>query len=133
MTDYIVLLERLKNEIRQARLQATVSANTEMLSLYWRIGSIILEQEKQQGWGQKVVMRLVSDLKQEFPNMKGISPRNLRYMKSFAAAYPDVSILQEALAKLTWYHHITLLSKVKDPQERFFTSMKPLVRVGHVI
>ena len=120
MTDYLVLLERLKNEIRQARLQATVSANVEMLSLYWRIGSIILEQEKQQGWGQKVVMRLVSDLKQEFPNMKSISPRNLRYMKSFAAAYPDVSILQAVLAKLTWYHHITLLSKVKDPQERFF-------------
>jgi predicted nuclease of restriction endonuclease-like (RecB) superfamily len=73
-----------------------------MLSLYWRIGNIILQQEKQEGWGQKVVLRLVTDLKAEFPNMKSLSPRNLRYMKSFAAAYPDDSILQVTLTKLTW-------------------------------
>jgi predicted nuclease of restriction endonuclease-like (RecB) superfamily len=109
MTDYIVLLEQVKREIRESRLKATISANAEMLSLYWRIGNIILMQEEQEGWGQKVVMRLVSDLKEEFPNMKSISPRNLRYMKAFAAAYPDDSILQVPLAKLTWYHHITLL------------------------
>ncbi|TLV00336.1 PDDEXK nuclease domain-containing protein [Dyadobacter luticola] len=120
MTDYIALLEQLKKEIREARLRATISANVEMLSLYWRIGKIILDQEKQEGWGQKVVLRLVTDLKAEFPNMKSLSPRNLRYMKSFAAAYPDESILQVTLAKLTWYHHITLLSKVKDPDKRLF-------------
>ncbi|MCE7061947.1 YhcG family protein [Dyadobacter sp. CY343] len=120
MTDYIALLEQLKKEIREARLRATISANVEMLSLYWKIGKIILDQEQQAGWGQKVVLRLVTDLKAEFPNMKSLSPRNLRYMKSFAAAYPDESILQVTLAKLTWYHHITLLSKVKDPDERLF-------------
>ncbi|WP_439554702.1 PDDEXK nuclease domain-containing protein [Dyadobacter sp.] len=120
MKDYLALLEQLKKEIREARLRATISANVEMLSLYWRIGNIILQQEKQEGWGQKVVLRLVTDLKAEFPNMKSLSPRNLRYMKSFAAAYPDESILQVTLAKLTWYHHITLLSKVKDPDKRLF-------------
>lgn len=120
MTDYIALLEQLKKEIREARLRATISANVEMLSLYWKIGMIILDQEQQAGWGQKVVLRLVTDLKAEFPNMKSLSPRNLRYMKSFAAAYPDESILQVTLAKLTWYHHITLLSKVKDPDKRLF-------------
>lgn len=120
MTDYIVLLEQVKQEIRESRLKATISANAVMLSLYWRIGNIILIQEKQEGWGQKVVIRLVADLKEEFPNMKSISPRNLRYMKAFAAAYPDDSILQATLAKLTWYHHITLLTKVKDPKERLF-------------
>lgn len=123
--DYFSLLEQLKNEIRTTQLRATIAANAEFLGLYWRIGKIILEQEKQQGWGQKVVIRLVADLKAEFPSMKGISPRNLRYMKSFAAAYPDdplrgKSILQEPLAKLTWYHHLTLLDKVKDPDERRF-------------
>jgi predicted nuclease of restriction endonuclease-like (RecB) superfamily len=120
MEDYFALLERLKTEIRTTRLRAIVSANAELLSLYWRMGQVILEQEKQLGWGQKVVTRLVTDLKSEFPNMQGISPRNLRYMKSFAAAYPDESILQAALAKLTWYHHITLLSKVKDSASRLF-------------
>lgn len=103
--DYIELLERLKSEIRITQLRATIAANAEFLALYWRMGNIILEQEKQQGWGQKVVVRLVADLKAEFPNMKGMSPRNLRYMKSFAAAYPDdpfgeKPILQVALAKI---------------------------------
>lgn len=120
MVDYVALLERLKTEIRTSRLRAIVSANAELLSLYWRMGQVILEQEKQLGWGQKVITRLVADLKSEFPNMQGISPRNLRYMKSFAAAYPDESILQAVLAKLTWYHHITLLTKVKEPSNRLF-------------
>ena len=123
--DYIELLEKLKSEIRTTQLRATIAANAEFLALYWRIGKIILNQEKQQGWGQKVVVRLVADLKAEFPNMKGMPPRNLRYMKSFAAAYPDdpfseKPILQVPLAKLTWYHHLTLLDKVKDPTERQF-------------
>lgn len=123
--DYITLLEKLKREIRTTQLRATIAANAEFLGMYWRIGKIILEQEKQQGWGQKVVVRLVADLKVEFPNMKGMSPRNLRYMKSFAAAYPDDPfgegpILQVPLAKLTWYHHITLLDKVKNLDERLF-------------
>lgn len=123
--DYFALLEQLKSEIRTTQLRATIAANAEFLGMYWRIGKIILEQEKQQGWGQKVVVRLVADLKAEFPSMKGMSPRNLRYMKSFAAAYPDdpfgeKPILQVPLAKLTWYHHITLLDKIKDPSERQF-------------
>lgn len=71
--DYIDLLEKLKSEIRTTQLRATIAANAELLALYWRIGNIILEQEKQQGWGQKVVARLVADLKAEFPNMKGMS------------------------------------------------------------
>lgn len=123
--DYKALLERLKSEIRTTQLRATIAANTEFLAMYWRIGRIIVEQEKQQGWGQKVVVRLVADLKAEFPNIKGMSPRNLRYMKSFAAAYPDDPfgenpILQVPLAKLTWYHHLTLLDKVKEPEARHF-------------
>jgi predicted nuclease of restriction endonuclease-like (RecB) superfamily len=123
--DYIQLLDKLKREIRTTQLRATFAANAELLALYWRIGTIIIEQEKLQGWGQKVVDRLVADLKAEFPTMKGMSPRNLRYMKAFAAAYPDQqfggeSILQATPAKLTWYHHTTLLDKVKNLDERLF-------------
>jgi predicted nuclease of restriction endonuclease-like (RecB) superfamily len=125
LNNYAEVLEKLKTEIRTTQLRATIAANAELLALYWRIGNIILEQEKQQGWGQKVVIRLVADIKAEFPTMRGMSPRNLRYMKSFAVAYPDNpfvenSILQVPLAKLTWYHHITLLDKVKDSDERQF-------------
>lgn len=118
MSDYTELLEHLKAEIRTARLRATLGANAEMLLLYWKIGTSILEKETQAGWGKKIVEKLSTDLKLEFPDMQGISYRNLRYMKRFAKEYPNSSILQVSLAKLPWYHHITLLEKVKDPQIR---------------
>ena len=50
----------------------------------------------------------------EFPEMKGFSPRNLKYMRRFAEAYPDEPIVQEVLAQITWYHNITILDKVTD-------------------
>jgi predicted nuclease of restriction endonuclease-like (RecB) superfamily len=118
MLDYNELLEHLKAEIRTARLRATVGANAEMLLLYWKIGNSILEKENQAGWGKKIVEKLSIDLKLAFPEMQGISYRNLRYMKRFAKEYQDTSILQVSLAKLPWYHHITLLEKVKDVETR---------------
>ncbi|TFH40960.1 MAG: DUF1016 domain-containing protein, partial [ANME-2 cluster archaeon] len=66
----------------------------------------------------KVIERLSHDLSVEFPHMKGFSSRNLKYMRSFAAAYDDETFVQEVLAQITWYHNITLLSKVKDSKER---------------
>jgi predicted nuclease of restriction endonuclease-like (RecB) superfamily len=52
--------------------------------------------------------------------MSGFSPRNLKYMRSFAAAWPDGSIVQEALAQITWYHNVTLVEKLKDSNERLW-------------
>ena len=65
----------------------------------------------EEGWGAKVIDRLSSDLTKEFPDMKGFSPRNLKYMRSFAAAWTDPSIVQAPLAQLSWYHNIALLDK----------------------
>lgn len=115
---YDQLLNGLKSRIRQAQVKAALSVNQELISLYWSIGKDILAQENEQGWGAKVVERLSRDLKSGFPEMKGFSARNLRYMKAFAEAYPDPAILQAAPAKITWYHNCALLDKVKDPQER---------------
>lgn len=72
-----------------------------MLAIYWEIGHTICNQEKKTGWGSKVVERLARDLKIEFPEMTGFSPRNLRYMRDFSKAYPDFLILQPAAAKLS--------------------------------
>ena len=74
----------------------------------------------QEGWGKKVVERLSKDLKNEFPDIKGFSPRNLTYMRDFAAAYPDEQILQQAAAKIPWFHNCVLLDKVKDVDERLW-------------
>ncbi len=117
---YAELLESLKARIRQAQVRAALSVNRELVLLYWHIGREILQRQQREGWGAKVIDRLALDLGREFPEMKGFSPRNLKYMRAFAEAWPDEQIVQEALAQITWYHNITLLEKVKDPTERLW-------------
>lgn len=112
------LLDQLKSEIRGARLQAMRAANAELLGLYWRIGSLILAQQKAQGWGAKVIDQLSAGLRQEFPTMQGLSARNLKYMRRFAEAYPDAAFVQATLAQIPWYHHLALLEKVPDEATR---------------
>jgi predicted nuclease of restriction endonuclease-like (RecB) superfamily len=123
---YAELLTELKAQICSARARAALSVNRELVLLYWRIGKQILESQRQEGWGSKVVDRLSRDLRVAFPEMKGFSPRNLKYIRAFADAYPSESFVQEVLAQITWYHNITLLDKIKDPAEREFYILKTI-------
>jgi predicted nuclease of restriction endonuclease-like (RecB) superfamily len=118
--DYTHFLENLKKRVYSSRYKAAIAANKELLLLYHHIGAEILKSQEEYGWGAKIVDRLSHDLHTEFPEMKGFSPRNLKYMRKFAKAYPDLPFVQEVLAQLTWYHMITLLDKVKDNQHRLF-------------
>lgn len=104
--------------VRVARLRAAAAANQELLRGYWEISSEILRRQQQEGWGAKVVDRLAADLRTAFPDIRGFSPRSLRYMRTFAAAWPDSSILQGGLARISWYHHVALLDKLDDPELR---------------
>jgi predicted nuclease of restriction endonuclease-like (RecB) superfamily len=117
---YNEFLRQLKDRIRRSQVQAALAVNQTLVQLYWQIGQDILSKEQEQGWGAKVVDRLSIDLKREFPEMKGFSPRNLRYMKAFADAYPTESILQQAAAKIPWFHNCLLLDRVKNLQERLW-------------
>ena len=117
---YEGFLRDLKQRIQAAQLKAAVAVNSELVRLYWSIGRDILARQAEQGWGAKVIERLSADLRREFPNMQGFSPRNLKYMRSFAEAYPDEAIVQAPLAQITWYHNIALLEKLKDEQERLW-------------
>lgn len=117
-SDYPQFLSELKKHIRGTQVRAALAVNSELVLLYWRIGRSILQQEQQQGWGAEVVVRLARDLRSEFPDLTGFSPRNMRYMKSFAECWPEESILQQLVAKIPWGHNVRLLDKVKDPAER---------------
>lgn len=117
---YSVFLSSLKTRIRQARTQAALAVNQELVLLYWGIGNDILTRQQQQGWGSKVIDQLSKDIRHEFPDIKGFSARNLKYMRAFAEAYPDLQLVQEVLAQITWYHNIALLEKVKDRAERLW-------------
>ena len=88
---------------------------------------------QEHSWGSKVVDQLAGDLRRAFSDMKGLSPRNLRYMRSFAEAWSDASILQAPLAKLTWCHNIALLEKLTSSDIRLWYA-QPLwqTKTGHI-
>jgi predicted nuclease of restriction endonuclease-like (RecB) superfamily len=117
---YRDLLASLKSQIRTARVRAALAVNRELVLLYWHIGTEILTRQRQEGWGAGVIERLATDLRAEFPDMQGLSPRNLKYMRAFADAWRDGSIVQQAAAQLPWFHNCVLLEKVKDPAERLW-------------
>ena len=117
---YDAFLSDIKGRVQAARTRAAFAVNAELVLLYWTVGQEISQRMREHGWGSKVVDRLASDLRREFPDMKGFSLRNLRYMRSFAEAWPEEPILQAPLAKLTWYHNITLIEKLSSPDVRLW-------------
>ena len=119
-TGYGDFLDRIKSEIRLARFKLNLAANSALLQIYWQIGRWIVDQQNRAEWGAKVIDKLSQDLRKEFPDMQGLSSRNLKYMRQFAAVYPDPEFVQATLAQIPWYHHITLLNKIKNHEERIF-------------
>lgn len=116
--EYPALLNDLKRRIRQSQLRAALSVNRELVLLYWGIGREILARQLQQRWGAKVIDRLATDLRSAFPEMKGFSPRNLKYMRAFAEAWPEEAIVQQLAAQLPWFHNCVLLDKLQSDKDR---------------
>ena len=89
------LLAQITSEVRVARLRAARTVDSELLALYWRIGRLILIRQESEPWGSGVIQRLAGDLRREFPDMKGLSPTNLQYMRAFAAAWPGSDAISQ--------------------------------------
>ncbi|MBI1748296.1 MAG: hypothetical protein HYR55_17190 [Acidobacteria bacterium] len=104
---YAGILRDLKQRIQQERLRTVMAANSAMVILYWDIGRTILARQSEEGWGARVIDRLSTDLREAFPDMYGLSPRNLIYMRAFAAAWPDRAIVQQLAAQIPWFHNCT--------------------------
>jgi predicted nuclease of restriction endonuclease-like (RecB) superfamily len=119
-------LAELKTRIHSAQQRATLAVNRELVLLYWQIGRDILVRQAEQGWGAKVIDRLAHDLRTAFPTMKGFSPRNLKYMRAFAEAWPDAEFVQAVLAQLPWYHQLALLDKLRSPETRRWYAAKAI-------
>ncbi len=124
--DYEILLKELKERIRSQRLKTVISASKDLVLLYWDIGQSILKRQESEGWGAKVIDRLSHDLSQAFPDMKGFSPRNLKYMRTFVAAWPDQVIVQQVVAQIPWGSNIALLNKLDDPDTRLWYAEKTM-------
>jgi predicted nuclease of restriction endonuclease-like (RecB) superfamily len=116
--DYTSFLHDLRERIRGAQVRAALAVNGELVKLYWQIGRSILERQRQHGWGAKVIDRLSADLRGAFPGMKGFSPRNLKYMRAFAEAYPEEQFVQQVVAQIPWGHNVRILDALDAPEER---------------
>lgn len=110
--DYADWLRELKQRIREARHRALLAVNGEQIRLYHHIGREILERQSRQGWGAKVIDRLSTDLRAAFPEARGFSTRNLKYMRHFAQECPELQIGQQPAAQLPWFHIVILLTQV---------------------
>ena len=115
---YADWLTQLKGDITQARQRAALAVNAELVQLYHRLGSEIQQRQEAHGWGAKVIERLARDLKDAFPEMKGWSASNLKYMRFFAQHCPDRQFGQQPADQLPWFHVVTLLTKLDSPAER---------------
>lgn len=125
-------IKSIKGKILEAQTRASFKVNSEMLQLYWEIGNSILYAQNNNGWGTQIIDNLSKEIKSNFPDSTGFSVRNLKYMRAFAKEYPSFPIVQVSLAQkeketvqvslaqITWYHHISLLTKIKNVRERVF-------------
>jgi predicted nuclease of restriction endonuclease-like (RecB) superfamily len=115
---YAETLGEIKRGIQQERLRVVMSANSAMVLLYWDIGRMILDRQEREGWGARVIDRLSADLRGAYPDMHGLSPRNLKYMRAFAAAWPEHSFVQQVAAQIPWFHNCVLIDRVPDASAR---------------
>lgn len=124
-------LVNLKSTIQKSQIKAAIAVNTELINLYWELGKQIVCKQEVASWGTSFIEQLSTDLKREFPDMKGLSYDNLRYMKSFYLFYSlkseqvvpiiknNENVLNK-LGKIPWGHHILLLKKIKNINNSFF-------------
>jgi predicted nuclease of restriction endonuclease-like (RecB) superfamily len=126
--DYPEFLAEVKTRIAAARTRAALAVNSELIKLYWQIGRDILDRERREGWGAKVIDRLAADLRRCFPEMTGLSRSNLHYMRSFADAWPceegGEAIVQQPVGRLPWGQNIALLTKLEDRNARRWYAAK---------
>lgn len=121
---YPELLGSVESRVRTGIARARGAVSRELVEAYWSIGRDILDRQSEEGWGARVIDRLSADLRERNPGSAGFSPRNLKLMRSFAAAWSREAIVQAPLAQLPWYHQIALLQKLEDSDTRLWYAMR---------
>ena len=122
-------VSQLKKDIRSAQVKAAIKVNTELLRLYWRMGADICEKQKSAIWGDGWLKELSRELMAEFPDMKGFSYRNLRYIRQWYEFYnqqliiwqqPVAQISEDVFFSVPWGHHLYIISQCKDVARAVF-------------
>ena len=129
--EYVQALSAIKKHVQEAQVKTALSANKELLKLYWYIGQTIEEKQSQHNWGTGVIEQLVEDLQNEFPGIEGFSKRNIFRMRAFYLAYekvpqPVAQITDLPIFNIPWGHNAVLLEKIKDNDKRFWYAQKTI-------
>lgn len=125
--EYRSFIQEVKQRIQSAQIKAAISVNQALLQLYWELAERIVEKQQQTSWGDRFLEELSRDLKAEFPEMKGFSVRNLKYMRQwFKFWFADSSIGQQLVAQIPWGHNLVILSKIRDVEEALFYVQKTI-------
>jgi len=123
---YQSLLKDIKEKVKSSQIKAALAVNQELIKLYWEIGSSVLKKQQEEGWGAKTIEKLAKDLKSAFPEMKGFSLTNIKYMVQFAKEYPNFKISQQLVGQIPWGHNIILLQRLRTKQERIWYAEKTI-------
>ncbi len=118
--DYAHLLAEVKERVRSAQYAALRAVNAELVGLYWDIGRMIVERQRDAEHGTAIAEQLSNDLRMEFPGIGGFSRRNLFYMREFYLLYRDDKRVQPMVAQIGWTHNLMIFQRCKDPLEREF-------------
>lgn len=118
--NYLALVRDIKERIRRSQYEALKAVNKELIGLYWDIGRLIVQRQKQEGWGKAVIETLALDLQKEFAGMQGFSSQNLWYMRQFYLEYSGNAKLQPLVGEISWAKHLVIMAKCKDQLEREF-------------
>lgn len=118
--NYKGTLELIKHEIQTARFYVVKAITKEHIELYWKIGKIILEKQKEQGWGKSVVEKISHDLQKDYPGSNGYSARNLWDMRRFYSRYSKNEKLRQLVAEVPWGQNLLILTKIKNDKEAEF-------------
>ena len=113
--EYLDLVQSINQEIQSAQYRAALNVNRELICLYYDIGSAINEHKT---WGNKFIENLATDIRLAFPEAKGYSVRNLKYMAKFATTYPDREFVQTVSAQIPWSHNVAIMDKIKTEEQR---------------
>lgn len=119
--DFKEIIKNIKNEIYKTQTLIMSDANKRLLELYFYIGKVVNENSS---WGNKFIESLSTEMKIEFPNIKGFSVRNIKNMKKFYAEISSDEKVQMASAQIPWSHNMLILDKVKNIDERLWYMQK---------
>jgi predicted nuclease of restriction endonuclease-like (RecB) superfamily len=121
-TKYNDFIKQLKQKIQTSQIKASIRVNEELLKLYWDMAQMIIAKQKESSWGDSIIQKISRDLKEEFPNIKGFSVTNIKYMRNWYLFWNDSNRPQvvDEIFKIPWGHNREIITKLKETQEAIY-------------